>query len=67
MIGIAAVALSRLYLGYHFLTDVLAAVALAVAVVGVITILDRIHVVHGLPPQEPEPHWDPDPQTTATT
>ena len=66
VVGIGAVALSRLYLGYHFLTDVLAALALAVAVVGVITILDRIHVVHGLPPSEPEPGWTPEPTTTAT-
>ena len=35
VVGTALVALSRLYLGYHFLTDVVAAVALAVAVLGV--------------------------------
>jgi membrane-associated phospholipid phosphatase len=40
-VGIAVVGLSRLYLGYHFLTDVLAAIALAVAITGVVTILDR--------------------------
>lgn len=39
--GIAVVGLSRLYLGYHFLTDVLAAIALAVAITGVVTIVDR--------------------------
>lgn len=40
-VGIAVVGLSRLYLGYHFLTDVLGAVALAVTITGVVTILDR--------------------------
>ncbi len=38
---IGLVALSRLYLGYHFLTDVLASVALAVAVVGGVCVVDR--------------------------
>jgi len=42
LVGTLAVGLSRLYLGYHFLTDVLAAVALAVAVLGAVTILDRL-------------------------
>lgn len=60
-IGTAAVALSRLYLGYHFLTDVVAATGLAVCVLGAVTIIDRIHVLHGLPPREPRPGWDPDP------
>ena len=59
LVGIAAVALSRLYLGYHFLTDVLGAAGLAVAVLGVVTVVDRLHVLHGLPPSEPEPGWDP--------
>ena len=44
-IGIAAgtlvVALSRLYLGYHFLTDVVASIALAVAVLGGVVVVDR--------------------------
>ncbi|UZN03734.1 phosphatase PAP2 family protein [Cellulomonas sp. S1-8] len=61
VVGAAAVALSRLYLGYHFLTDVVAAAGLAVVVLGVVTIVDRIHVVHGLPPSEPEPGWSPQP------
>lgn len=59
-LGIAVVGLSRLYLGYHFLTDVLAAIALAVAITGVVTIVDRWRAwksVHGaagdLAPDEP--------------
>ena len=38
---IALVAFSRLYLGYHFVTDVLAAVSLAVAVLGVVVMIYR--------------------------
>ncbi|WP_421733128.1 phosphatase PAP2 family protein [Cellulomonas sp.] len=45
VVGTALVALSRLYLGYHFLTDVVAAVALAVAVLGVVMVVDRLHAV----------------------
>ncbi|KQY21388.1 phosphoesterase PA-phosphatase [Cellulomonas sp. Root485] len=43
VVGTALVALSRLYLGYHFLTDVVAAVALAVVVLGVVMVVDRLH------------------------
>ena len=43
VVGTALVALSRLYLGYHFLTDVVAAVALAVVVLGVVIVVDRLH------------------------
>ncbi|WP_240675338.1 phosphatase PAP2 family protein [Cellulomonas endophytica] len=39
--GILLVAGSRLYLGYHFLTDVTAGLALAVAVLGVVVVVDR--------------------------
>ena len=39
--GVGLVAGSRLYLGYHYLTDVLAGGALAVAVVGVVVLVDR--------------------------
>ncbi|WP_051681779.1 phosphatase PAP2 family protein [Cellulomonas sp. HZM] len=41
VVGTGLVALSRLYLGYHFLTDVLAAVGLAVVVLGLVTVVDR--------------------------
>jgi len=40
---IGTVALSRLYLGYHFLTDVLAGLSLAVAVLGVVVAVSRVH------------------------
>lgn len=39
--GVFLVALSRLYLGYHFVTDVAASVALAVATLGGVVALDR--------------------------
>ncbi len=65
-VGVAAVALSRLYLGYHFLTDVVAAAGLAVAVLGVVTVVDRVHVVRGLPPGEPDPGWSPHPPPELT-
>ncbi len=43
VVVVAAVAGSRLYLGYHFLTDVLAGVSLAVAVLGVVVVVSRLH------------------------
>jgi len=43
VVGTGLVAVSRLYLGYHFLTDVIAAIGLAVAVLGAVSIVDRIH------------------------
>lgn len=39
--GVVLVALSRLYLGYHFVTDVVASMALAVAVLGAVVAVDR--------------------------
>lgn len=45
LVGVALVALSRLYLGYHFLTDVTASVALAVAVLGAVIVVDRRRAV----------------------
>ena len=52
IIGTLAVGLSRLYLGYHFLTDVLAAVALAVAVLGFVVVADRLHGLDSGCPQQ---------------
>lgn len=43
VVGTGLVAVSRLYLGYHFLTDVIAAIGLAVVVLGVVSIVDRWH------------------------
>jgi undecaprenyl-diphosphatase len=43
--GVLVVALSRLYLGYHFVTDVVASVALAVAVLGGVVVVDRRRAV----------------------
>ena len=40
-IGTLVVALSRLYLGYHFVTDVVASVMLATAVLGGVVVIDR--------------------------
>lgn len=41
VVVVALVAVSRLYLGYHFVTDVLAAVSLALAVLGVVVAAHR--------------------------
>lgn len=41
-VGTFAVGLSRLYLGYHFVTDVIGAFALAVAVLGLVVAVDRL-------------------------
>lgn len=43
--GVLLVAMSRVYLGYHFVTDVVASMALAVAVLGVVVLLDRRRAV----------------------
>ncbi|MCB7136396.1 phosphatase PAP2 family protein [Cellulosimicrobium marinum] len=42
VVVVGAVGLSRLYLGYHFLTDVLAGVCVAVAVLGVVVVVSRV-------------------------
>ena len=44
-LGVVVVALSRLYLGYHFVTDVTASVALAVALLGAVVVIDRRRAV----------------------
>lgn len=41
VVGAGLVAVSRLYLGYHFVTDVAASLALAVAVLGAVVLVDR--------------------------
>lgn len=41
VVGVLLVGISRLYLGYHFVTDVVASMALAVAVLGGVVVLDR--------------------------
>ncbi|WP_304605478.1 phosphatase PAP2 family protein [Actinotalea lenta] len=41
VLGMALVAFSRLYLGYHFATDTVASMALALAVLGGVVMLDR--------------------------
>lgn len=46
---VGTVALSRLYLGYHFLTDVLAGLCLAVAVLGVVVAVSRVHDLRARP------------------
>ncbi|MGW6005594.1 phosphatase PAP2 family protein [Oerskovia enterophila] len=43
VVVIAVVGGSRLYLGYHFVTDVLAGASLAVAVLGGVVVIDRLH------------------------
>jgi undecaprenyl-diphosphatase len=50
VIATGAVGLSRLYLGYHFLTDVAGAFALAVAILGVVVAAHQVHRVRRRPP-----------------
>jgi membrane-associated phospholipid phosphatase len=47
--GTVLVALSRLYLGYHWLTDVLASLGLAVAVVGIVILADGLREARRAP------------------
>lgn len=58
-LGTAAVALSRLYLGYHWLTDVLASMGLAVAVTGIVILADGLRTARNTRvtpvPQPPAP------------
>ena len=41
IIGTALISISRLYLGYHWLTDVIAAVGLGLAMLGIIIFIDK--------------------------
>lgn len=62
--GTVVVALSRLYLGYHWLTDVLASMGLAVAVTGIVILADGLRTArttrhttsHLAEPDSSEPH-----------
>ena len=45
VLGIALVAGSRLYLGYHFVTDVAAGASVGLAVLGVVVVVDRRRAV----------------------
>lgn len=45
VLGIALVAGSRLYLGYHFVTDVVAGASVGLAVLGVVVVVDRRRAV----------------------
>lgn len=51
--GTAVVALSRLYLGYHWLTDVLASLGLTVAVVGLVILADGLREATRAQPEAP--------------
>ncbi|HEX9089448.1 MAG TPA: phosphatase PAP2 family protein [Arthrobacter sp.] len=53
--GTLVVALSRIYLGYDWLTDVLAAVGLTVAVVGCVILADGLRAASRAVPEAPRP------------
>jgi len=42
IIGVSAVAISRLYLGYHWLTDVVASIGLGLIILAIIIFIDRL-------------------------
>lgn len=55
---IAVVAFSRLYLGYHWLTDVTASLLLAVAVLGLVVGVDAWRPTARLTPVAPHPQQE---------
>lgn len=55
---------SRLYLGYHFVTDVLAGICVAVVVLGVVVVVNRLHdrALESAPDTSPRALEQPEPR-----
>ena len=53
---IVLVAISRLYLGYHWATDALASLSISLVVLGVVIAQDIRHAARGLQPRSPGPN-----------